>query len=116
MKFLLDANFLTIPGEFKVDIFTELFHFGKPELFTLDLVVKELETIKSKHTRLGLQLLKKHKVKILKAVGVTDKEIERIAKENNFVVCTQDKKLISDLQKSGIKVVYLRQKKYLEIK
>jgi len=45
MKFLLDANFLMIPGKFKVDIFRELERFGKPELFTIDLVVKELSKL-----------------------------------------------------------------------
>jgi len=42
MKFLLDTNFLMIPGKFRVDIFKEMEKFGKPEFFTLDLVVKEL--------------------------------------------------------------------------
>jgi rRNA-processing protein FCF1 len=42
MKFLLDANFLMIPGKFRVDVFKELEKFGKPDLYTLDLVVKEL--------------------------------------------------------------------------
>jgi rRNA-processing protein FCF1 len=30
MRFLLDANFLLIPGRFRVDIFRELEQFGKP--------------------------------------------------------------------------------------
>jgi len=42
MKLILDANFLIIPGKFKVDVFKELRMFGNPEPFTLDLVVKEL--------------------------------------------------------------------------
>lgn len=116
MKFLLDTNFLTIPGQFKVDVFSELFRLGKVELYTLNLVVKELETIKSKHSKLGLELIKKNNVQVLHAEGNTDKEIIRAAKENNFVVCTQDKELISLLKKNNIKVVYLRQKKYLEMK
>jgi len=116
MKFLLDTNFLVIPGQFKVDVFSELKKFGTPELFTLDLVMKELETIKSKHSKLALQLLKQNEVKIINASGNTDKAIETVAKENGFVVCTQDKKLISKLQESGIAVVYLRQKRVLEMK
>ena len=43
MKFLLDTNFLMIPGKFKVDVFSELEKFGKPELYTVSAVVRELE-------------------------------------------------------------------------
>ena len=113
MKFLLDTNFLVIPGLFRIDVFRELEKFGKPELYTLDLVVKELETIRSKHSKLGLELLKKHKVRVLSSeLSNADKEIIRIAPEG-FVVCTQDKGLIEKLKKKGAKVITLRQKKYL---
>lgn len=112
MKFLLDTNFLLIPLKFKVDVFSELEEFGKPELYILDLVLKELEKIKT--GPFALEFIKKKKVKILKSSGKnTDNEIERIASEKNLVVCTQDRKLIKKLKISGIKVVYLRQKKYL---
>lgn len=112
MKFLLDTNFLLIPFKFRVDVFSELEEFGKPELYTLDLVLKELEKIKT--GSFALEFIKKKKVKILKSLGKnTDNEIERMASEKNFVVCTQDRKLIKKLKIGGIKVVYLRQKKYL---
>ncbi len=114
MKFLLDANFLTIPGQFKVDVFRELEEFGKPELYTLNLVVKELEKLKSRHARLALGLVKKEGVKILfSKTSNTDREIVRIASKGGFVVCTQDKKLIEKLKKKGISVVSLRQKRLL---
>ena len=115
MKFLLDANFLMIPGKFKVDVFSELERFGRPELYTLDLVVKELEKM---HANLALIFIKKKKIKILKTksknVKNTDKEIIRIAKEKGVVVCTQDKKLILKLKKENVAIVSLRQRKYLE--
>ena len=45
MKALVDTNFLMIPGDFKVDILTELLNLGYSEIFTVDLVVKELEKL-----------------------------------------------------------------------
>ena len=120
MKVLLDTNFLMIPGKFRVDIFSELQRFGRPELHTLDLVVKELEEISSgqgrdsSHARLALELLKANKVKVLKSQEVTaDKEILRISP--GFTVCTLDKKLIEKLRKRKTPVIFLRQGRFLEM-
>ena len=120
MKVLLDSNFLLIPGKFKVDVFKEMRIFGRPEPFTLDLVVKELEKIAkeggrdSKNAHMGLFLLDSRGVQILKTKGRnTDKELERIAKQEGYVVCTQDRALIKILRKAGVRVISLRQRKYL---
>jgi rRNA-processing protein FCF1 len=120
MKVLIDANFLLIPGKFKVDIFQELQMFGKPELFILDKVVKELEGIAkkpgqdSRHAHMGLFLIDSKGIDIIKSGRYsTDKEIERIAKKGDFIVCTQDRALIKNLRKKGIGVISLRQRKYL---
>ena len=120
MKILLDTNFLMIPGKFKVDVFSELHKFGRTEIFTLSLVVEELEHIskgKGKdagNAKLALGLIKKKGIKILKAGGETDSEIERIAAEEDFIVCTQDKELIKKLKMENVQIIHLRQKKYLE--
>jgi rRNA-processing protein FCF1 len=120
MKVLMDANFLMIPGMFKVDVFREMQMFGNPEPYTLDLVVKELESVArargqdSRHAHMGLFLLDSKGVKVIKARGSdTDSEIQRIAKEGNFVVCTQDRELIKKLRKKGTGIITLRQMKYL---
>jgi len=120
MKVLLDSNFLLIPGKFRVDVFREMRVFGKPEPHTLDLVIKELEEIAKKQGRdaryahLGLFLIDSRGVNIIKAKGRnTDREIEKVAKEGGFIVCTQDRELIKKLRKKGIRVISLRQRKYL---
>jgi rRNA-processing protein FCF1 len=119
MKFLLDANFLMIPGKFKIDIFTELERFGKPELYTLDSVKNELEKLSSskgkdaRYAKLGLTLLEKKGIQILPSGKETDEEIERISSEQGLVVCTQDKTLKNTLLEKKATVVTLRQKKYL---
>ena len=120
MKFLLDTNFLLIPGKFRTDIFRELQGFGKPELFTLDLVVAELKKLASSrgrdagHARLALDLIKKKGVRVLEARGTnTDQELERLASEQDLAVCTQDRALQRRLRKEDIVVVFLRQNRFL---
>jgi rRNA-processing protein FCF1 len=120
MRFLLDTNFLLIPGKFRVDIFRELQGLGKPELFTLDLVVAELDRLASgrgrdsRHARLGLELIKNKGVLVLAARGTdTDQEIERIASERDLAVCTQDRALQGRLRRGGIPVIHLRQGRLL---
>lgn len=120
MRFLLDTNFLLIPGKFKVDVFRELEDFGNPELFTIDLVVGELRALASgkgsdsSHARLALDLIKTKSLGILESTGKdTDSEIERIASEGGLSVCTQDRGLQKRLRKEGITVIFLRQKRML---
>ena len=120
MKFILDTNFLLIPGQFKVDIFSELRKFGRLELYTLDLSVKELEKLSLEKSfdgmaaKLALGLVKEKGIHVLAAGrGSTDTEIEAAAIFGSYTVCTQDKDLIGRLKTKGIKIISLRQKKYL---
>jgi rRNA-processing protein FCF1 len=123
MKFLLDTNFLMIPGKFKIDVFSGLTAFGKPELMTLDLVVKELKGIRdsnkgkdSLYAKVGLLILKRKKIKIKRShYKDADNEIVRMAKKDkeNIAVCTQDEELVKRLKKEKVLVIGLRQEKYL---
>ena len=122
MKFLLDANFLMLPGKFKVDVFQELEKFGKPELFALDLVAKELARIskgKGKDAfsaKLGLLFIQQKDIGILESrEGKADAELLRLSGEG-YVVCTQDRKLTEKILRKGGHVIFLRQGKYLEMK
>ena len=120
MKFLLDTNFVLVPGKFKVDIFSELAKFGKPELFTLDSIIIELEKLASgkgpdsRATKLGIGLLKKYKVKIVSAASKKADAGLLEFSVAGFAVCTLDRELMAKIKKSGGKVITLRQKKYLE--
>ena len=109
-----------IPSQFRVDVFEELSEFGKPELYTIDLVVKELEKLATRrgkqasHARMGLERLKQEGVKmIFSGSSVADAALLRIAKEKHLIVCTQDRALIKRLKSKKISVVTLRQKRYL---
>ncbi len=121
MKFLLDANFLILPAQFKVDIFSELRKFGRPELYTLDLVVDELKKLakaqgrSAVNAKLALDLLKKKNVEVLKT-----KEKKKSADDEllmmagmGYIVCTQDAGLIKRLKAKKSMAVTLRQKKHL---
>lgn len=120
MKFLLDTNFVLIPGKFKVDILSELEKFGKPELFTLDSIIIELEKLASgkgpdpRAAKLGLIILKKYKVK---TVASQSKKADAGLLESSkagFIICTLDRELMAKIKKAGGKAITLRQKKYLE--
>ena len=123
VRFLLDANFLLIPGKFKVDIFDQLENFGKDQVYTLDLVTKELKGSAkgsgrdARHAKVGLYLVRKHGVKVLstkEGSEHTDAAIKRLAKKGYYTVCTQDRELIKRLKKEGVKVISLRQGRYLQ--
>ena len=124
-RFLLDTNFLTLPGQFKVDIFDELRKFGKDHLYTLDLVVRELQGLShgsnrdSASARLALHLVKERGVSVIHThddaeLDGTDTAIMNVAKKGHYTVCTQDRMLIHRLKAAGVPVVSLRQGRYLE--
>ena len=118
-KILLDTNFLLIPSQFNVDIFAEIDRIilEKYQIYTLDKVIDELNSlIKAKDqkqrdklaAKLGLQLIKAKKVKIIKtAEGNTD---DILAKIKGYIIATQDMALKRRIK--GKKIV-LRQKKKL---
>ena len=77
-RIILDTNFLLIPAQFKVDIFSEIQRIAdfKYQLYILDKTITELKKIqkeqRGKHKRaakLGLDLIKKKKVKIIKTTS-----------------------------------------------
>ncbi|MBW2977420.1 hypothetical protein KY331_01100 [Candidatus Woesearchaeota archaeon] len=119
-KILLDTNFLLIPTQFKVDIFSEIdrIMLEKYQLFVLDKTIDELKKITAdkkqklknrKAAKLGLQILKTKKVKILKTkedLSVDD----LIAKLKGYVVATQD---IGLKKRIKGKIITLRAKKKL---
>lgn len=122
MKILLDTNILLSPYQFNIDIFSELDKLGKNQLYILDRTLQELKKIiekkKLKHkkaAKLALSLIKFKKIKITKTQSKkqTDDLILEIAKKQKYIVATQDKLLKQKLKKNKIKIITLRQKKYL---
>jgi len=124
-RIILDTNFLLIPIQFKVDIFSEIdricsFNY---QICVLDKSVSELENImknqkgKSKRAaEIALGLIKPKNIKIIPTKDMeknTDDIIVEIVNKNEHIVATSDKELKKRLKQKGISLISLRQKKYL---
>jgi len=121
-----------IPFQFKVDIYSEINRIidSKYQLCVLDKTINELKKLvnkaKGKHStnaNMALQLLKKKKVQIIKTKSdkyVDDLIIDLVDK--NYIVCTQDielrkrLKLKNKKEKITIRIIIMRQKKYLSMR
>ena len=126
-KIILDTNFLMVPVQFKVDIFSEIericsFNY---ELCVLDKTIEELNNIisregtkKKTYAKVALNIIKIKKIKVLDTSSMTGSEhtddiIVEIAKNKAYIVATQDKILKKRLKVKSIHLITLRQKKYL---
>lgn len=119
---ILDTNFLMIPGQFGVDIFDEIhkavdFHY---QLYACTGTIKELEklTLEGKMSdrsaaKLALKLLV---AKGVKTIVTDDRHVDdvlvELSQNENYLIATQD----IGLRKRLKSCLYLRQKKYVEIK
>ena len=118
---LLDTNFLMVPYQFGIDIFSEIATLmqEKYELVTLSAVVDELKKIKKGEdlvaAEVGIKLIDENKVRIIETSGIGDPAIIDFAKNNDAIICTNDAELRKRLRSLGISVIYLRQRAYLEI-
>ncbi len=118
-KIVLDTNFLLAAVQFRVDAFGQLREFGR-SFVVLRPCVSELEEISRKkskpgvYARIALQMIKHRGVKTTRIMErSTDTAILRFAEKHGCMVATNDKKLIKRLRNKGIKIIRLRQKKYL---
>lgn len=129
-KVILDTNFLFIPGDVGIDIFTQIQQImSEPhELCVMDSTIHELETIiktssKQKqglNAKLGLILIKQKNLKTINgsSKNYADSSILDYASQNpeKTIVATQDRDLKNKLKKIPIRIITLRQKKYLEMR
>ncbi len=122
-KIILDTNFVLIPAQFNVDIFSEIDRICNFEysLCVLDKTFDELKNIiekqRGKHKQaalLALKLLKAKKVKVVRTKE--DKSVDELlidlAKDKDVIVATQDRLLKKKLKKP---VIMLRQRRYLKM-
>ena len=113
----MDTSFLVTSMKFKVDFFTELMEH---ELFVVDKVLIELQKIgktKGKNgiaARVALELIKKRGIGILEADVKTDDALILYGKRG-YAVATQDIRLKKRLKNEKVKLIYLKQKKYVKI-
>ena len=132
-KVILDTNFLMIPFKFKVDIYSELKTIlDNPKLFIVDKTIDELNNIQitqkgknKEYAKMAHLSLKKYPISIIKTVKHLNKEpklskitsvddtIAESAQKGSYFVATQDQALKKKLKNKEIKIITLRQKKYL---
>ncbi len=122
-----DTNFLLVPGQFGVDVFSELkrvldvrFKIAVP-----DVVLQELDVIERKSRgkdllaiRMAKKLVERFETVEVGQFGakpIDDQILDFASKNERVIVCTNDKDLKKRLRERGIPVVYLRSKKILEI-
>jgi len=123
-KVILDTNFLIDLGRFgiSIDEIDRLLN-ERYELAVLNSVVNELKSIagtqqeESKFAKVALMILDLRNVKIIQNDKTADQAFLEIGKvEKDVVVGTNDVELRKKLQQEGIKCIYLRGKKKLEIR
>ena len=124
-QIILDTNFLLIPAQFRVDIFSEIDRICafSYEIAVLDKTLDELEKIvreqKGKNrdaAKLALQLLKKKDLKIIPTASQksADEALIELAGKDT-IIATQDSAVRNAARKKLAKVIFLRNKKHLEI-
>jgi rRNA-processing protein FCF1 len=119
-RVVLDTNFIMVPFQFGVDIASELDRtLGfKYELCTTDSVMRELMLLSREKGRDGraakasFELAKN--LTIIPAEGSADDALLALASKDT-IICTNDKVLKEKIKRKGAPLIYLRQKKYLQL-
>ena len=117
----LDTNVLTAIYLFKADAFEQIKEItGNVEFVIPRQVHDELNSLMEKNEklkkagRIAKELMRKNKVKVVNVDAENaDEALLQISKDS--VVATNDKKLRQKIIEKGDKVIFLRQKKFLEI-
>jgi len=121
---IFDTNFLFVTFQFNIDILSELEKFfgKKYNLYIYEGTITELSNLEKKKTKnkrfipLIVKMLKIYNFKIIKSQieYIDDQILKNLDKD--VLIATNDKELRQLIQKKNFKVIYLRQKSYLEIK
>ena len=124
-KVIFDANFLLLPFQFKIDIFSEIEALiGRFEPIVLSTTLEELKKLSARKSEKirrqassALELAKKCRLmKVDMRPGESyDDILLRVAKKCEYMVATNDSELRKRLREEGIAVVFLRQRARLQI-
>ena len=122
-----DTNFLLVPGQFGVDIISELNRIldVRFKIIIPNVVLDELKVIERKSRgkdlmaiRMAKKLSERFETVDIGCLGekpIDDQILDFAVKKERIIVCTNDKGLKKRLREKGIPVVYLRSKKILEL-
>ncbi|MEM5853978.1 MAG: PIN domain-containing protein [Candidatus Aenigmatarchaeota archaeon] len=120
-KIFLDTNFLIDTIKFKVELERIKEFFNEPtDFYILSSCFEELKKIAESKGRAGncakiaVQLIKTKNINVLETRESPDKAFLNIA-DKNTIIATNDSMLRKKLKERGIKTIYLRGRKKLEV-
>ena len=121
-KILCDTNFLLVPLRFGVDVFTEAdealndlteFCVSRRVLDEINLLRKKAKPSLEKELLFALKMAEQCELIEDKSETQVDDSLIHLAKRHNMVIGTTDSELRKKARKEGVKIIYLRQKRYL---
>ncbi len=121
-KLLCDTNFLIIPLRFGVDVFTETDNALNDitSFYVSSRVIDEIKLLKEtakpsfeKELLFALKMAEQCVVVEDDSTGLVDESLIDLAEEHGFIIGTTDSELRQRARTYGVKVVYLRQRRYL---
>jgi len=128
-KIIIDTNFLMIPFQFKIDIFSEIekIVLEPYSLYIVDKTIDELNKIineqkgKDKtYAKMATTFIKLNKIKIINSNDENTKDnyvddiIVKIV-DKDYIVCTQDKELKKRVKEKKAKIIEMKQRNHLVI-
>lgn len=117
MKVVIDTNALMIPGQFGVDIITEIERLlPNAELVVIESTVRELKNVDDKKSAsLALQLIERNNISVEKEPGETDYAVVTYAQRNSGVVFTNDREMKKKCVQMRIPVMFLKKKRTIAL-
>ena len=121
-KILCDTNFLLIPLRFGVDVFTETDNALNDitEFYVSSRVLDEIKLLKQsakpsfeKELLFALKMAEQCVVVQDDSTALVDESLINLAEKHGFIIGTTDSELRQFARMRGVKVVYLRQRRYL---
>lgn len=114
---LLDTNFLLLPYQFGIDIFTQIKKIiQEPDIIIGSCVVDELEKLgknkgkKGRAAHLALTLIAREKCKLVEGNRPVDRWIVSYAKRHRAIVCTNDRKVRQHIKRLKLRAIVLKGK------
>ncbi|MFB6265870.1 MAG: hypothetical protein ABEI07_02180 [Candidatus Nanohaloarchaea archaeon] len=115
MEVLLDANFLVLPFQENVDVFSELERLlGSYEAYTLNRTYNEALQLEDGKYRDRVKRLVEENLEVIDVDS--DKKADDLLLDlaGDYVICTNDSGLREELREGGLPHIYLRGRDHLE--
>lgn len=118
-KLLLDANFLIMPFQFNVDIFSEFDRLIGEfyEVYTLNRTYNEALNVEDGRYHGMVQRLVKEsepEIEVIETEGEKPVDDVLVDMAGEYIICTNDSELRNRLRDKQLPNIYLRQKNHLE--